>query len=382
VVAVYNDGPSAVDSLLADLEQRLVTYVRGDRADPTLVLAEEAEANAQALWRAAQAASLDGSLPFDVVITIAGLHFFRYAALSVGRDRDDLQVALVLFAHVYRVDPERVPEHLRRLEVSDDNDELVIPENVGEVQDRLGLPAIYSQSYSSRSYPGSFPGPSIRHGPDWWTREAAVLLSRAQTDEDPEAVDRAVSLLRQAVQHTPAGHADYAERLSDLSDALRIQFERTRRPDHLDEAVEYGRAAVAATPQDDHQRAAILNHLGTVLGMRFRNRSNLVDLADIDDAIDICREAVEVVPARHPDRVLFLANLGNALGNRIGQTHNLTDLDEYIAVYRGAAEAAPPDYPHRAEILTRLDTGLRMRFLRTEDESDAAEILRIERRIG
>jgi tetratricopeptide (TPR) repeat protein len=379
VVAAHNDDPPAVDSLLADLEQRLVTYVRGDRADPTLVLADEAEANARSLWRAAQAASPDGSLPFDVVNTIAGLHFFRYAALPVGRDRDDLQVALVLFAHVYRVDPERVPEHLLRLQVSDDNDELVIPENVARIQDRLGLPTIYSESYSSRSYPGSFNfGHPVSRGPDWWMREAAVLLARAQADEDPEAVGRAVSLLRKAVQHTPADDTAFAGRLSELSVALRVQFEHTGKLDYLDEAVEYGGAAVAA-PTSDYERAAILNNLGVVLGTRFQQSG---DLADIDGAITIYRKAVEVAPASHPDRVMFLANLGNSLGNRIDRTDNPIDLDDYIAAYRSAAEAAAADHPHRTGILTRLDKALRMRFQRTGNQADAEEVLRIEEEIG
>ncbi len=378
MVAAHDDDPAAVDSLLRDLQERVAAYTRGDCTDSTLVLADEAEANARALWRAARSASLDGSMPFYVVGLLALLHYFRYAALPLGQDRNDLQAALVLFAHVYRVEPERVPNHLLEMRLSDDNDKPVIPENVGEVPDAFGMPAWVSGSYSSWSYPSSYDY-MVSYGPDWWTREATVLLARTPTDEDPEAVERAISLLRQAVQHTPADHADYAERLSDLRDALRIQFERTGRPEHLDEAVEYGRAAVAATPQDDYQRAAILNNLGAVLGTRFyRSRSR----ADLDEAITIYREAVEVVPASHSDRLTFLVNLGNALGNRIDQTDDQTDLDEYITIYRRAAEAAPPDRPHRAEILTRLDKALRMRFQRTRNEADAAEILRIEEEIG
>jgi hypothetical protein len=378
VVASHNENPTPVGSLLADLQQRLVNYIRGERADQTLVLSDEAEANAYELWRAGLAASPDGSLPFDVVHAIAWLHFYRYLALPVGQDRSALQVAMVLFAHVYRVDPKRVPDHLLQMRVSDENDELVIPGNVGYVQDKLRTPASELGSWSSISYPAS-DSPMISDGPDWWTRQAAVLLARAQTDEDSEAVDRGVSLLRQAVQHTPSDHATYAERLSKLSVALRDQFERTGKPDHLDEAVESGRAAVAATPTNDHQRAAILNNLGAVLGMRFQQSGNL---ADVDDAITNCRKAVEAVPASHPDRVPFLANLGNSLGSRIDRTDNPTDLDDYIAAYRSAAEAAPADDPLRARILTRLDKGLRMRFQRTGNPADAEEVLRIEEESG
>jgi tetratricopeptide (TPR) repeat protein len=379
VVAPHDDDPAAVDSLLADLRERIGTYSREDNADPTLVLADEAEANARALWRAAQSASLDGSMPFYVVALLALLHYFRYAALPLGEDRNDLQAALVLFAHVYRVEPERVPNHLLEMRLSEDNVEPVIPDNVGEVPDQFGMPAWVSGSYSSWSYPSSYDY-MVSYGPDWWTREADVLLARARTDEDPEAVDRAVSLLRQAVQHTPpADHADYAERLSKLSVALRVQFERTGIPDHLDEAVEYGRAAVAARPQDDHQRAAILNNLGAILGIRFQQSGNLTD---VDDAISNCREAVEAVPASHPNRVPFLANLGNALGSRIDLTDNPADWDDYIAAYRSAAEAAPADHPDRPRILARLDKGLRTRFQRTGNPADAEEALRIEEEIG
>lgn len=378
MVAPHDDNAAAVDSLLADLQERIATYSREDNADPTLVLADEAEANARALWLAAQSVSLDGSMPFYVVALLALLHYFRYAALPLGQDRNDLQAALVLFAHVYRVEPERVPNHLLEMRLSDDNDEPVIPDNVGRVPDNFGMPAIYSGSYSSWSYPSSYDY-KVSYGPDWWTREADVLLARTPTDGDPEAVDRAVSLLRQAVQHTPANHADYAERLSNLRDALRVQFEWTGEPDHLDEAVEYGRAAVAATPRNDHQRVGILNNLGALLGMRFQQSGNL---ADINDAITIFRRAVEAVPAGHPDRVPFLANLGNALGSRIDRTDNPTDWDDYIVAYRSAAEAAPADHPDRSRILARLDKGLRIRFQRTGNPADAEEVLRIEEEIG
>ena len=249
MVAAHNDDPTAVDSLLADLQQRLVTYMRGDRTDPTLVLSDEAEANGRELWRVARSTSPDGSVPFDVVHTIALLHYFRYAALPLGQDRSDLQAALVLFAHVYRVDPELVPNHLLEMRLSDDNDEPVIPDNVAHVPDGfLGRGAFEPESYSS--YPSSYFS-EVGDGPDWWTRQAAVILRRKQTAEDPDALDFAIDLLRSAVDATPVGDPARVAQLIHLGDALGRRYDRSRNEADLEEAITAGRAALDAS-SDDH----------------------------------------------------------------------------------------------------------------------------------
>jgi hypothetical protein len=309
VVAVHNDDPAAVDSLLADLQQRLITYMRGDRTDPTLVLSDEAEANARELWRAARSTSPDGSVPFDVVHTIALLHYFRYAALPLGQDRSDL-------AHVYRVDPELVPSHLLEMRLSDDNDEPVIPDNVAHAPDGfLGRGAFEPESYSSSSYPSSYFS-EVSDGPDWWTRQAAVTLRRKQTAEDPDALDFAIDLLRSAVRATPVGDPARVAQLIHLGGALERRYDRSRSKADLEEAITVGRAALEESSDDHPERPAMLSNLSVALRLRFERNGAEGHMADLEEAIRVGYAAVESAPADDPRRAGYESNLARALQQR------------------------------------------------------------------
>jgi hypothetical protein len=298
-----------VASLLADVRERFVTYARGGRNNPSLVLADEAGANARELWRAVQSASPDGCMSFDVVNMIAWLHWSRYYALPVGQDRNDLQVAAVLFAHLYQVDPELVPDELLQMRVSENNDDLVIPGNEGDVEDNMEMPAWYPSSYSSSSYPSSH-DPEVSDGPDWWTRQAAVILRRKQTIDDPDALDRAIDLLRSALGATPAGDPGRVVPLLNLCSGLERRYERSTDPADLEEAITAGRAAVEASSADHPKRATMLSNLGAVLRLRFERVGDLVDL---EEAVRVGHAAVESTPADHPSRAGYLSNLQRAM---------------------------------------------------------------------
>jgi hypothetical protein len=313
VIAAHKDDQPAVASLLADLHKRIVAYARGGSTDPMLVLSDEAEANARDLWRAAQSASLDGSVPFDVVNTIAWLHFHRYAELPVGQDRKDLQAALVLFAHVYRVDPELVPNHLLQMRYSDYNDELVIPDNARHVPDGfLGRHAFEPESYSSSSYPASSLS-EVSDGPDWWTRKAELILQREQTAGDPDDLDFAIDLLQSALSTTPFGHPDRPAQLTNLCGALGRRYERSKDLADLVEAITVARAALETSPDRHPDRAGMLSNLCLILRLRFER---VGDLADLEEAIRAGYAAVEATPADHPSRAGFESNLARALQHK------------------------------------------------------------------
>jgi tetratricopeptide (TPR) repeat protein len=312
VAANHTKDSRAVDLLLADLQERVIAYARGGRTDPTLVLSDEAEANAYELWRAAQDASRNGSIPFDVVYAIALLHYFRYLALPVGQDRAALQVAVVLFAHVYRVDPERVPKDLLELRVSEDNNDLVIPDNVGYVRDKLGTPASDLFAWSSISYPRS-ESPLTSSGPDWWTLEASSLLRRKQTADNPDALDRAIDLLRSALHATLSDDPARVEQLTNLAGALGRRHDRGGNEADLEEAITAARAALEASSDDDSQRPTMLSNLGVALRLRFERDGDDGDIADLEEAIRVGYAAVESAPADHPSRAGYESNLARAV---------------------------------------------------------------------
>ena len=86
-------------------------------------------------------------------------------------------------------------------------------------------------------------------------------------------------------------------------------------PADLDEAVDAGRQAVAATPAGHPNRPEYLSNLGVALSARFPHSRNK---ADLDEAVDAGREAV-AAPADHPNRGKYLSNLGIALQTRFGE---------------------------------------------------------------
>src|SRR5207237_687168 len=150
----------------------------GGWADASVVLSEEATDQAHELWEAAVAASPAGVVPFDVANALAWLHWSRYYALPDGEDRDDLQVATTLFAHLYRVDPQLVPEELVEVFAAGTDHAMA---------DNLGIPALFPSSYVGRRYPSARMR-AVADGPDWWEQRATTMLRDAGTDADPAAL--------------------------------------------------------------------------------------------------------------------------------------------------------------------------------------------------
>jgi len=135
--------------LLKEVRGRFLAYARGGRVEPWLVLADEAESAAKELWRAAGLTHPEGSfphVPIGVVETIAWFHWSRYYARPVGEDRNDLQVATIMFAHIFEIDPKLVPDELH---------EILTAKNEFTMEDNTGIPAWYGESYVLRSYPSS-----------------------------------------------------------------------------------------------------------------------------------------------------------------------------------------------------------------------------------
>jgi tetratricopeptide (TPR) repeat protein len=243
----------------------------------------------------------------------ADLHWCRYLILGPGDGQQDLPTALRLLAPAYRAQPYVVPDQVRAYF---DADLLASP----------GYPAVMA--------------------------------------------DRAVDLLRQALDASPADHPDRAMYLSNFGLALQTRFERTGVLADLDEAIHRLHDAVAASPADHPDRAMYLSNLGLALQTRFERTGVL---ADLDEAIHRLHDAVAASPADHPARAGRLSNLGAALQTRFERTGVLADLDEAIGVGRDAVAASPPDNPARAMYLSNLGLALQTRFEQTGVLADLGE---------
>ena len=215
-----------MDEALVDaVHGRFVKYAEGGWADASLVLCDEAAEQAGELWAAAVADPPEGFVPFKVINALAWLHWCRYYALPEGKDRDELQVSTTLFAHLYRIDPELVPEELREVFAAGDDHAM---------EDSRGIPALFPSSYVGQRYPSARTR-AVADGPDWWEQRAAALLRDAGSDAPTEVLDEAVGLLREAREEYPDGE-DRARCGTSLAGVLRRRFERTGQRDDLDEA--------------------------------------------------------------------------------------------------------------------------------------------------
>ncbi|MEV4713951.1 CHAT domain-containing protein, partial [Micromonospora sp. NPDC049374] len=180
-------------------------------------------------------------------------------------------------------------------------------------------------------------------------------------------LDEAVTVLRQAADASPAGHPSRPLCLSNLGHALRSRYDRTGSAADLDEAVRIGRQAVEAAPTDHPNRAIYLTNLAVALFDRF---VQVEADADLDESIDIARQAVDATPRDHPDRAPRLSNLSLSLETRYEHTGVSTDLEEAVEVGWEAVQATPAGHPNRARTLSNLGAALHTRFTRSADATD------------
>ena len=218
--------------------------------------------------------------------------------------------------------------------------------------------------------PGAIPDPAR-------TNHAAMqAMEEYERTERADLLDRAIAGFAQAVEATPAGRPERAERLSNLGAALRTRSERGGDGADLEEAISVGRQAVQAAQADHPSRGDCLTNLGNSLARRFERSG---DGADLEEAISIGRQAVEATPARHPNRAGYLSNLGMSLLTRFESTDDGADLDAAITAGRQAVEATPVGHPDRAMMLSNLGMFLLTRFERGAVRADADEAIRVGR---
>jgi hypothetical protein len=322
-------------ALLSLVSGRLDKYAQGNRSDPSLILGDDVREAAAELWQTAIGDPSDCvAVPYDVVEILGWLHWNRYGELPVGRDRYDLQVAAAMFLHIFKVDPEAVPDDLREV-LADEGAVMDIPDSLG----RPALMAIYG------NYPDAF-APHVRTGPDWQFREASAIL-RAARNGDRADLDRAIFLLRSSASAVPHDDPSRADVLSSLGNALQRLIVRAKDPVSQDKAVEVAQAVAAEHPTSP----MILNDLAIALASRGRTSGNL---RDVEDAIDASRDAVELASPKDRNYVTFLANLAASLEAKYRRTGNRSDLDACVETYLAAAEVVPDDHPNRASLIAKV----------------------------
>jgi tetratricopeptide (TPR) repeat protein len=203
---------------------------------------------------------------------------------------------------------------------------------------------------------------------------AVLKAKRFQRWGQQDDLDEAVERGRYAVAATQEDEEDYAGRLNDFGNILSLRYERTGAMDDLEEAIRVARQAVAVTSTNHPDLAAMLSNLGNGLSSRY-DRTGAID--DLEEAVRVARQAVAATPDDHPDLVGRLSNLGTRLSSRYNRTGAMDDLEEAVQVARQAVTATPDDHPHLATILNNLGNGLCRRYDRAGVMDDLEEAIRV-----
>lgn len=196
--------------------------------------------------------------------------------------------------------------------------------------------------------------------------------ARYQRTGDLDDLRQAALEMRQACDGMPEDDEHYATLLGNLSGLLYLVYQRTADASTHDEAVEVGRAALAAGGSTS-QSLRTLNNLGSSLVQRFFDTR---DSRVLDEAVDLLERAVAGTPEQDPDLASRLSNLAEALGYRYIQADDPEALDRSITLGRRALAALSARASHdleRCGVAARLGHRLRLRYVRTGDPSAAEE---------
>ncbi|MFF0204920.1 CHAT domain-containing protein [Streptomyces sp. NPDC005017] len=170
-------------------------------------------------------------------------------------------------------------------------------------------------------------------------------FERWSTTSDPESLDAAVSTLRDCGALVPEGHPGGPTVLSNLCGALQDRYALRRAAEDLDEAIEAGRAAVAAAHPGDPNRWLYNASLGGAL-VALPDRSPEV----LDEAVSCGREAVAFASCP----AVFHFHLGQALLARATAGHGdpneaAADLDEAVDAFGHAVRKDPRASLHQVQ---------------------------------
>jgi tetratricopeptide (TPR) repeat protein len=271
----------------------------------------------------------------DRLNTVAWWHLCRAEVLGPAERPADNDYAVALFAVVFAVQPDAVPEPLRQFLV----------EHAGPLPPDLA---------------------------EEWHQQGLQLFASFDPGEGRDDLDVAVRRLRLALRITAAGSPDRAGRLTNLCALLRSRASYTGDLSDADESVRVGRDAVAAAGPVDPARPAILANLGAALDNRHRLAGRR---ADLDEAIRYEEQALDAAPAGHPYRRLCLGPLALGLSMRYQVGGDLADLTRSVELLREeAAEISPAD-PQRVTVLGNLAAGLAESFEASGSRGDLDEAI-------
>ena len=248
------------------------------------------------LLNALTAATPESSFDLGLVHAAGWLHWLRFLALPDEERRRDGQEAMRYLSAVYLHEPRLVPDPLREQ----------IRESVETAR----------------------PGALINH--------AIMMVEQFLGTGDRGRIDRAIEVMRWAVELSGPTNPDYPAYLGNLSSALRYRSRVSATPAELAENAEASGAWAASLAPDAPEIAISTSFHGTDLYDLYRVTG---EKRILDEAISTGRRAVALCAPHSPDRGRCLSHLAISVGARPGKTD--TDVDEHLTLLRQAWTVDP-----------------------------------------
>jgi tetratricopeptide (TPR) repeat protein len=191
-----------------------------------------------------------------------------------------------------------------------------------------------------------------------------ALLWRFDQSDSIKDLDRAIELLRQAVEGYPRG-AEQAKFRTNLATALQIRSSKAGDYANLEEALSAYRCVSDEGSLNSEDAALLANGLGATLMLRYQETD---DIDDLRAAVKIFNDAVEGLH-RHARGVPTLrANLGSALLSLYKQVGDPRDLEASIEAHeRALASGQLPRLDHQRALTGLAGALLDHYFLKNRD---------------
>lgn len=214
--------------------------------------------------------------------------------------------------------------------------------------------------------------------PMYMANLARALVARAERTDSAADAEEAVAVLERAAAATPDDHPSLSRRRSERDRAAGVHERLAAGPEDRDAAIERLGAAFAELGDDDPERWIAGASLGGFLFRRFME--GRADPADLERAVETARAVVAATPNDDQDRARRLNSLGIALALSAERSGTPAELDEAIGLLRESVGTTAPNAPALSARLSNLALALNARFEQTGDLALSTEAIEQARR--
>lgn len=186
--------------------------------------------------------------------------------------------------------------------------------------------------------------------------------TRWEAEGDRRDLDEGLAAIERAVHLTDIRSPDLPVRLNNLARVFLRRYELSGNLDDLNRSIETCEQAVRLSPADSFDLPLCLGGLGIGLSYRYARENNLDDL---QNAIWCLEEAIRRCPDSAPEKAMYFNDLANALGHRYGRTGDLNDLLRSVEELYKAVDVTPLSSPELPRYLNNLTLVLRQLYVHT-----------------